>query len=333
MKVLHFSDLHIGYERYSKTTDLKTGLDDRIVDFLNVFDELIDYAINEDVDLVLFAGDAFKTRNPTPTHLREFSKRLLKLTDNDIPVVLVVGNHDIPAIKQRATSLDIFPTMNIDKVTVIDKLKLYTVDTKNNGPIQIIGLPWPRFGTFTTNIRKSNPKIKVEEITKSVVDLFDSNISKELTKVDKKLPCIFTGHLSVMEAKTSTETLMSITNDPLLSSQFFIKPEFEYVGLGHIHKDQVLNENPPVVYSGSLERVDFGEKNDEKGFYIIDLDLKKPQGNRLASYKKIKVNARAFNEIKIKVPKNELYPNKYIEQILNAEQIENAIIRIHKRAL
>ena len=78
MKVLHFSDLHIGYERYSKTTDLKTGLDDRIVDFLNVFDELIDYAINEDVDLVLFAGDAFKTRNPTPTHLREFSKRLLK---------------------------------------------------------------------------------------------------------------------------------------------------------------------------------------------------------------------------------------------------------------
>ncbi len=329
MKVLHFSDLHIGYERYSKTTDLKTGLDDRIVDFLNVFDELIDHAINQDVDLVLFAGDAFKTRNPTPTHLREFSKRLLKLTDNDIPVVLVVGNHDIPAIKQRATSLDIFPTMNIDKVTVIDKLKLYTVDTKNNGPIQIIGLPWPRFGTFTTNIRKSNPKIKVEEITKSVVDLFDSNISKELTKVDKKLPCIFTGHLSVMEAKTSTETLMSITNDPLLSSQFFIKPEFEYVGLGHIHKDQVLNENPPVVYSGSLERVDFGEKNDEKGFYIIDLDLKKTQGNRLVSYKKIKVNARAFNEIKIKIPKNELYPNKYIEQILNGEQIENAIIRIH----
>ena len=332
MKVLHFSDLHIGYERYSKTTDLETGLDDRIVDFLNVFDELINYAIEEDVDLVLFAGDAFKTRNPTPTHLREFSKRLLKLTNNNIPVVLVVGNHDIPAVKQRATSLDIFPTMNIDKVTVIDKLKLYTIDTKNSGPIQIIGLPWPRFGTFTSSIRKNDPNMKVEEITKTIVNMFDSSIKIELEKLNKDIPCIFSGHLSVMEAKTSTETLMSITNDPLLSTQFFIRPEFEYVGLGHIHKDQILNENPPVIYSGSLERVDFGEKDDEKGFYICGLDTNKKQGERLIDYKKIKVSARTFNEIKIHIPKNEIYPDKYIQEKLSSEYIKDSIIRIELEA-
>ena len=329
MKILHFSDLHIGYERYSKTTDLETGLDDRIVDFLNVFDELVEYAIIENVDLVLFAGDAFKTRNPTPTHLREFTKRLMKLTHNNIPVVLVVGNHDIPAVKQRATSLDIFPTMNVDKVTVIDQLKLYTVNTKNNEQVQIIGLPWPRFGTFTSNIRKKDPNMKVEEIAKSIVDVFDTSINIELKKIDKNIPCIFSGHLSVMEAKTSTETLMSITNDPLLSTQFFIRPEFDYVALGHIHKDQVLNEDPPVIYSGSLERVDFGEKNDDKGFYILEIDKNKPQGNRLKYYKKIKVNARKFNEIKIKIPKTELYPEKYLEKILSKESISDAIIRLH----
>ena len=63
MKIIHFSDLHIGYTRYSKGIDLETGLDNRIVDFLNTFDELVNYALEENVELVIFAGDAYKDRN------------------------------------------------------------------------------------------------------------------------------------------------------------------------------------------------------------------------------------------------------------------------------
>ena len=78
MKIIHFSDLHIGYTRYSKGIDLETGLDNRIVDFLNTFDELVNYALQENVDLVIFAGDAYKDRNPSQTQQKEFAKRLLK---------------------------------------------------------------------------------------------------------------------------------------------------------------------------------------------------------------------------------------------------------------
>ena len=99
MKIIHFSDLHIGYARYSKGIDLETGLDNRIVDFLNTFDELVDYALQENVDLVIFAGDAYKDRNPSQTHQKEFAKRLLKLTKENIPIALVVGNHDMPGSK------------------------------------------------------------------------------------------------------------------------------------------------------------------------------------------------------------------------------------------
>ena len=108
MKIIHFSDLHIGYTRYSKGIDLETGLDNRIVDFLNTFDELVNYALEENIDLVIFAGDAYKDRNPSQTHQKEFAKRLLKLTKANIPVALVVGNHDMPGNKGRATALDIF---------------------------------------------------------------------------------------------------------------------------------------------------------------------------------------------------------------------------------
>ena len=131
-----------------------------------------------------------------------------------------------------------------------------------------------------------------------------------------------------MEAKTSTETLMSIGADYMFPAQFFARPEFEYVALGHVHKDQVLIESPPVIYSGSLERVDFGEKNDIKGFYVIEIEPKKSQGNRLVSYKKVPVSARNFREYIINIPKESEFPVNIIEEELKSNDIKDSIARI-----
>ena len=67
MRVLHFSDLHIGVENYGRT-DPETGLSTRLGDFLDSFDQVVEFALNESVDLVLLAGDAYKGRDPTQTH-------------------------------------------------------------------------------------------------------------------------------------------------------------------------------------------------------------------------------------------------------------------------
>ena len=328
MKIIHFSDLHIGYTRYSKGIDLETGLDNRIVDFLNTFDELVNYALEENIDLVIFAGDAYKDRNPSQTHQKEFAKRLLKLTKANIPVALVVGNHDMPGNKGRATALDIFPTMNVDNITVIDKLQLYELKTKSGIQIQILGMPWIRKGSLISRLSNIKKDITIEDLNKQIIQTLDNSLEKEISKINKSIPCIFSGHLTVMEAKTSTETLMSIGADYMFPAQFFAGPEFEYVALGHVHKDQVLIESPPVIYSGSLERVDFGEKNDIKGFYVIEIEPKKSQGNRLVSYKKVPVSARNFREYIINIPKETEFPVNIIEEELNSNEIKDSIARI-----
>ena len=75
MRILHFSDLHIGVENYGRT-DPNTGLSTRLTDFLEALDELVEFALANSVDLVLLAGDAYKGRDPSQTHQRELARRL-----------------------------------------------------------------------------------------------------------------------------------------------------------------------------------------------------------------------------------------------------------------
>ena len=108
MRILHFSDVHIGVESYG-SIDPSTGLSARLADFLSTFDEVVDFALNNSVDLALFAGDAYKSRDPSQTHQREFARRIARLSREGVPVFLLVGNHDIPHIASRATALGHLP--------------------------------------------------------------------------------------------------------------------------------------------------------------------------------------------------------------------------------
>src|SRR5687767_11208889 len=107
IKLIHLADVHIGMENYGRL-DPATGLSTRVQDFLDTLDEAIDRAVAEGVDVVAVAGDIYRTRDPSPTHQREFARRILRLTRENVQVVLVAGNHDIPMATGRATSVDIF---------------------------------------------------------------------------------------------------------------------------------------------------------------------------------------------------------------------------------
>ncbi|HZB96695.1 MAG TPA: metallophosphoesterase, partial [Herpetosiphonaceae bacterium] len=73
-KMLHLADIHIGMENYGRT-DPATGLNTRLQDYLQRFDEALTYALEtEPVDIVLIAGDIYKNRTPNPTHQREFAR-------------------------------------------------------------------------------------------------------------------------------------------------------------------------------------------------------------------------------------------------------------------
>ena len=71
IRILHFADLHVGMERHGRI-DPATGLNSRVMDFLRRLSDLTAYAIVKDVDMVIFAGDAYKNRDPNSTYRREF---------------------------------------------------------------------------------------------------------------------------------------------------------------------------------------------------------------------------------------------------------------------
>ena len=323
MRILHFSDVHIGVESYG-STDPDTGLSTRLLDFLATFDEVVDFALNNSVDLVLFAGDAYKSRDPSQTHQREFARRIARLSREGVPVFLLVGNHDLPHIASRATALDIFPTLSVPNVTIGDRLDTYIVHTAT-GPLQVVALPWIRRSAFLA--REETRSLTIDEINRQLQERVTNLLAWQIQSLDPSLPAILTAHVSLNTARTSSEQSMLLGRDPVLMQSALARPELDYVALGHIHKRQTLSQNPYVVYSGSLERIDFGEENDDKGFCVIDLDTTAPRGQRLVDFRFQPVNARRFLTIEVAVDADE-DPTQEALKAIARRRVADAIVRV-----
>ncbi len=154
MKILHFADLHLGVENYGHLNP-ETGLSTRFEDFTGAFDQLVEYAIGNQIDLVLFCGDAYKSREPSQTQQREFAKRIKRLSESGIPVFLLVGNHDLPNAIGRATTTEIFDTLAVNNVYVANKPAIFRIPT-DSGTIQIASLPWLRRSSLLTREEMKN---------------------------------------------------------------------------------------------------------------------------------------------------------------------------------
>jgi exonuclease SbcD len=324
MHIVHFSDLHIGVENYSQLNP-RTGLSNRLDDFVDTYNEVIDYAINHEADLVIFAGDAYKSRDPSQTHQKLFAAGLSRMAREGITVFLVPGNHDSPSVRGKASALDIFDTLHIQGVTIGDRIKVYRVETKS-GAIQIISVPWVRRAEFLARAPGSNNSI--EDLTTFIESELTKLIAEAQTNLDDSIPTILTGHLTVAGAITSSEISMMLGRDYILLPSSLALEGIDYVALGHIHRAQVINKNPPIIYSGSLQRIDFGEEKDAKGFYAIDLDRDATPGNRLLQYEFKSVNARNFLTIPVTISNDDQDPTKTALTVLKQYDISETIVRL-----
>ena len=122
---------------------------------------------------------------------------------------------------------------------------------------------------------------------------------------------------------------MVVGRDPVLLLGNVSIPVFDYVALGHIHRHQVLMEQPPVVYSGSLERFDFGDEGEEKGFYVVNLDV--GSKGKHVTYEFHKVNARRFTTVTIDIASEDTDPTAAVLKAITRHRaaIENAVVRVH----
>lgn len=266
MKLLHFADAHIDIANYGRH-DPQTGLPLRVLDFLKSLDTIIETAINERVDLVIFAGDAYKDRAPAPTFQREWGRRIVRLSQAKIPTILLVGNHDVSPSIGRAHALQEFDTLDVPYIHVISKPGLLSADELGL-PAQVIGLPWVSRSGLMAALETDSSDIYAE-----IESRLSELMSQLVEKADPSLPLILTAHASVQGATYGAERMVMLGADLVLPGSLVKDPRLDYVALGHIHKPQNLNEgsHPPVIYPGSIERVDFGEAKDDKFFIVAEV--------------------------------------------------------------
>jgi exonuclease SbcD len=320
IRILHLADLHIGMENYGQI-DPATGLNGRVMDFLRRFSEAVDYALENEVDLVIFAGDAYKSRDPNSTHRREFARRIKRLADAGIPVVLLVGNHDLPAQERRASSIDIFRTLEVPNIIVAGQDHLYRITTRRGEAIQVATVPYPIRQRLLA--RDEYRDKTIAELDALVQELVSENIRALAAQVDPTLPAVITGHFSVSDAKLGSERTVMLGRDVVVLKSVLADPAWDYVALGHIHRHQELNrgQHPPIVYSGSLERIDFGEERETKGFVVADVS----RGH--TDWQLYPVAARRFVTIRADV-RQEPDPLAAVLESIHQQNIADAIVRL-----
>jgi exonuclease SbcD len=326
LKILHFADLHLGVESYGRI-DPVTGLSSRLLDFLFVLDQVINYTLDNKVDLVLFCGDAYKSREPTQTQQREFAKRINRLSTNGIPIFLLIGNHDLPNAIGRATTTEIFDTLTIKNVYVSNRPDIYRIPT-NSGTVQIASLPWLRRSALLTKEESKN--LNFDQINQRLREVLTNIIAASIPKLDPRLPSILAAHVWVSGAQVGSERLMTIGQEHVLVLSNVANPAFDYIALGHIHRHQVLSQNPPVVYSGSLERLDFSEEQDEKGFYLVEIEPDK-ESKRHVSFSFHPVIGRRFLTISVAIEPQDADPTLTVLKAIgeNGGNARDAIVRLN----
>src|ERR671919_1661229 len=297
IKVLHTADLHFGMENYGRI-DPATGMNRRLLDFREAFAAALDHALARDVDLVLIAGDCFRTRDPLATHQREFATCLKKVLDRRIPVVIVLGNHDTPNAIGRAHSLAVFGSLAVPRLTLIEQPAVMVIETFH-GPLQVAALPYlARSFLLDKDAYKGLP---VDEVVRVLAAKCDDILRELASRVDPNLATVLAFHGSVHGAEFGSERGVMVGHDLVVPYGSIDlrdghgNPVWDYVALGHIHKHQDLNEGrqPPVVYPGSIERIDFGEEGETKGFCMVDVERGR------AAYEFVPLPARPFVTLRL----------------------------------
>ena len=328
IRVLHIGDVHLGVELYGRP-DPEKGYGTRVGDFLTALDHALAHAGK--ADLVVFPGDIYKNCDPTPTVQREFAGRIRRL-GRQVPVVIIPGNHDLPNAFGRASSVDIFHVLELENVWVLRRPQVTAVQTRR-GPVLIASLPFmARSRLLTLDEAKGKTISEVLELMRSKliaqVEVLATDVREERQRLGRDVPAILMAHYTVAGAVFGGYGKGALLAPEVELPLGVVKNEaFDYVALAHIHKHQTIPPNdhsgqPPVVYPGSIERVDFGEEGEAKVVVLADVS----RGH--AEWRTEPLHPRPF--VTIRVEAEDIEPLETVKAAIEkkAEQLRGAVVRL-----
>ena len=320
VKILHLSDIHLGSGFSHGKINPETGINTRLEDFVNNLRICIDRAIEEPVDLVLFGGDAFPDATPAPYVHEAFASQFRRLADADIPAILLVGNHDQHSQGNGGASLSIYRTLVVPGFIVGDTIATHRIET-GNGAVQIITLPWLNRSSLLT--RPETEGLALAEVNEMLIQKLQPVLEAEIRRLDPDLPTVLLAHLMADRASLGAEKFLAVGKGFTIPMSMLIREEFDYVALGHVHKHQNLNpsNDPPVVYPGSIERVDFGEEKEDKGYIMLEVQPGK------TDWEFCTLPARPFLTIDLDVSDKE-DPLQAVLDAIAEREIEDKVVRL-----
>lgn len=274
MRLLCFADVHLGAGAEYGTSAYGPG--SRLADQESILGQLAERVVREKADAVLFAGDAFHRRKPTPAE-NEMWRRFLQHVSRLVPVVMIPGNHDV---SQAGVPNALTPFgLGIPGVALMSEPGIVKLPQHGEPEAYVICVPWWPMSHFA----HLHPDVDVDDLHAAAADqlhaFIDSIVMRIATSGDtggKAVPVIVLTHYSVSGATTPTGADVSGFRELVLDERALEYCGADAVVLGHIHGYQELmaerNEpNIPVFYCGSPNIVDFGEADISHGYVMLDI--------------------------------------------------------------
>lgn len=206
------------------TGDLHIDKNNRPEDTLAVLRQIMTYAVKNKVDKVYVLGDVYDRRRPYNSEKVIFEKFVKYLSDKEIEIIIIAGNHD----------------MSANGISTVEEFGIFELPNV---------------------VLKPNPCIV--------------NLGKYK---------IWLGHMLIQGAKLGPVDYQ--VGSPISIRSILDKWSADLYLAGDVHKAQRLNNKPPMLYVGSPERQDFGERNEKKGFTLIEATEKE------LKYKFVPINIR-----------------------------------------
>ncbi|MCL5942104.1 MAG: exonuclease SbcCD subunit D [Actinobacteria bacterium] len=278
LRLAHVADLHLG-SGYHLGDEDRGGVNSRLRDFRDAWVRSCEQMVAERVDLVLFAGDAFRDSKPTPTEQQAFRDGLDVLCNADITMVAIAGNHDLPRAPGRTHALQIFDGYR-GCVNVIDRPRviIHEVAGVGSGSLAIACLPWVQ----RSHLAAADPEFEhltLDEQNRLIVDLSLAVLRKLGAEAETKagpLGSVLLAHGAIGGSAVGAAGSTQFFREPVLPLSELRGLPHRYQAWGHLHRAQVLdgptNWAGRIRYSGSIERTDFAEANEQKGWWLVTLD-------------------------------------------------------------
>jgi DNA repair exonuclease SbcCD nuclease subunit len=236
LRFAHISDTHLGYRALFKA-DPVSGRNQRAVDIERAYETAIDDILTRHVQLVIHGGDVFHHTRPTWSSLRCFVRQTRRLTDAGLPVIVIGGNHDTPRLR---TSGSVFSVLEL-ALPDVRFICGYEQETLllDNLELALLAIPHGKLASPEGPSAFPTPGRRNVLVTHGLV-------SGLQLKGGQREP----GEEDVAD--------------------FLLDEEFDYIALGHYHVHNKVRHN--AWYSGSTERMGFGDEDVTPGYAVVELN-------------------------------------------------------------